>query len=105
VRGLWEFWNGNFVVTVEELVEYLVADCLIGIHGVSYVGVRNDLYLMSNDLLRHTPISFSSDLLLFEELVEYGEMLLGELWSAGVPILWNCGVPAIAPAMIIHRFR
>ena len=58
VRGLWEFWNGNFVVTVEELVEYLVADCLIGIHGVSYVGVRNDLYLMSNDLLRHTPISF-----------------------------------------------
>jgi hypothetical protein len=20
------------------------------------------------------------------------------LWSAGVPILWNCGVPAIAPA-------
>ena len=37
VRGLWEFWNGNFVVTVEELVEYLVADCLIGIHKVSYL--------------------------------------------------------------------
>ena len=56
-------------------MEYLVADCLIGIHGVSYVGVRNDLYLMSNDSY-DIHLSLSSDLLLFEELVEYGQMLM-----------------------------